>query len=388
MLRTFSRGSLDAAPPALAERCRSAREAGRRLRLGAVAVLVMLAGGALTGCDSPEPIVTYTVPTNTPAELEVGAQQIAAAMVPQPGEVWFFKLLGPETAVAEARQEVRQFVQGIEFQDGSPQWDELPDGWRRGSEKPMRFATLLIPTSEKQLELSVSKLARQDDWDEQVAMNVNRWRGQVGLPPSDAEWAGAEAFEVPAADGQAVWVEMVGTAAPVQPRRPPMAAARSDSPPPVAQTSLPAAEAPSPPSEPELSFDRPEGWRDGRMSMMRMAAFNVGPEDATAEVTVIRAGGDLRGNVARWMGQLREGQRPPEEAVDQALADAQSLKVDNQPAQRFVLKGENPDRGDAIDATIVPLEGGMSLFIKMTGPVQTVTAQSDEMTSFLKSLKL
>ena len=123
------------------------------------------------------------------------------------------------------------------------------------------------------------------------------------------------------------------------------------------------------------------------MSSMRLAAFDVGPEDAPAELTVIPAGGDLRGNVARWLGQIWGGE-VPSAVVDQAMADAQQVKVDGRAAQRFFLTGEDRNKGDAIDATVVPLENGLSLFIKMTGPSETVSQQADAIASFLNSLKL
>ncbi len=121
---------------------------------------------------------------------------------------------------------------------------------------------------------------------------------------------------------------------------------------------------------------------------MRLAAFDVGPEDEAAELTVIEAGGDLRGNVARWLGQVWEGKEVPSEVVDQAMADAQALEVDGRKAQRFFLAGEDASAGRAIDATVIPLGERQSLFVKMTGPVMIVTEQSDAIASFLKSLQL
>ena len=126
------------------------------------------------------------------------------------------------------------------------------------------------------------------------------------------------------------------------------------------------------------------------MSSMRLAAFNVGPEDKSAEITVIPAGGDLRGNVARWLGQVRDG-KVPDEIVDQALKDALNVTVAGKPGKRFVLMGEkDTDPSMAIDATIVPLgsDGTTSLFIKMFGAAETVEGQADAIDSFLKSLKL
>ena len=102
---------------------------------------------------------------------------------------------------------------------------------------------------------------------------------------------------------------------------------------------------------------------------------------------MIQAGGDLRGNVERWLGQIREG-NVPAEVVDQAMAEAKQVDVDGRPSQRFVLTGENPDSGTVIDATVVPMDDGMSLFVKMTGPAKTVLEQSDAIASFLDSLEL
>src|SRR6056297_1463250 len=163
----------------------------------------------------------------------------------------------------------------------------------------MRFASVDIATENKQLDLSVSRLARQEDWDEEVSLNVNRWRGQVGLEPSREKWAGAEPMEVPAADGEAVWVDLVGRSsagsasmsAPFASGGSPMmgspvaggtpaatggvtpgrsSATGPSAPPGAGETSspVPAASASS-----GLGFDRPEGWREGRRGGMRMEAF-------------------------------------------------------------------------------------------------------------------
>ncbi len=81
---------------------------------------------------------------------------------------------------------------------------------RTGTGKTAAFA---IPILE-QLDLSVSALGGpkpgDPGWDAYVAQNVNRWRGQIGLDKSDDKWSGGESFEVASADGQAVFVDIVG----------------------------------------------------------------------------------------------------------------------------------------------------------------------------------
>lgn len=325
-----------------------------------------------------------------------------AAIVPKDNQAWFFKVTGPESEVESLASDFRRFVEEIEFQAGEPLLDSLPDGWRRGGEKPMRFATLDVDLANKQLNISVSKLGLQEDWDEQIKMNVNRWRGQLGLPASEDKWAAAGPLDVGTAESPSVWVDLLAPATaedkagPVMMADPPFGGASTGTPPVQGSVEAPASD-PTPggaapgdsdvAADSRLKYDLPEGWRAGRMTSMRMAAFSVGPEDLEAELTVIPAGGDLRGNVARWLGQVREGEVPAE-VVDQALTDAQKIDVDGRSAQRFLLSGDDPSSGTIIDATIVPLEDGFSLFIKMTGPAETVSQQSDNIATFLESLEL
>lgn len=368
----------------------------------------------LVGCERSRPIVEYSIPTAMPEELEPARPRMLAAMVPRADENWFFKVVGPRDAVDTIEPTFRAFVQEVDFEGGVPDLEDLPSGWRRAGEKPMRYASIDIPTKRKQLDLSISRLPRQEDWDQEVGMNVNRWRDQVGLEPSEEKWAGAEPLEVAASEQTGVWVDLVGEAgAQSTSMTPPFAggagampggglaggavAAGGGETPPVGAAAPPAAISSGSPggtSPPrgasgggfDLDYEMPEAWRPGRKSMMRLAAFNVGPEESPAEVTVIPASGDLRANVARWLGQIRDG-KVPDDVVDEAMAEAETVEVDGRQGQRFLLTAEQPASGLAIDATVIPLQGGRSLFIKMTGPHAVVAQQEEAMRSFLSSLE-
>ncbi len=348
---------------------------------------------AFAGCQHEDRIVTYTIPTTIPAQMRAGNERMLAAMVPSGDQIWFFKVTGPEAVIGQMDKVFKKFVAEIEFAEGNPKLDALPEGWQRAGEKAMRFASIDISTPEKQLDLSISSLPKNGDWDDQVLANVNRWRGQLGLEPSTEKWAEGKPFDVPSSDGESVWVDFVGEggASSSMAATPPFAgnAPFASTPPMAAGSPSPTTPMPQtePPSEPPFKFETPEGWRSGRMSVMRWAAFNVGPEDAAAELTVMPAGGNLRDNVARWIGQIRPS-GTTDEVVDQALEDAQKVEVDGRTAQRFILLSEDVDNGTAIDATIVPLDDGMSLFVKMTGPSKTVRDASDAIADFLKSIKL
>jgi hypothetical protein len=355
----------------------------------AVAVALLLFVAVSAGCDDKPTVRQYRISGKLPPSL-ITIDRMLAAIIPQDKDVWFVKVVGPAKAIEVAEPEIAKFVKELTFTAGVPDLKTIPSGWNRGGEKPMRVATLLIDTPEAQLDVSISKLPTTGDWDEQVALNVNRWRGQMKLSESSDKWAGATplAVAIPT-DKQAVWVDLTGemaggsladSPAPFAPRTPL---------PPMQTASQPAAED-SADAESPLKFETPEGWRPGKKSMMRLEAFNIGPEDATAELTIISAGGDLRGNVARWLGQVR-GDTPPDEVVDAALAAAESIKVSGRDGQRYYLSGgdtTSDNAAQAIDATIVPMESGMSLFIKATGPTKTLENEKERIGDFIRSLQI
>ncbi|MEM6980818.1 MAG: hypothetical protein AAF539_14240, partial [Planctomycetota bacterium] len=352
---------------------------------------------------------------------------------------------GPASAVGTIAGSFRDYVKSISFDGDVPDLKDLPDGWRMGKDRPMRFATVDINTPGKQLDLSISKLSIMGSWDSFATQNVNRWRGQVGLEPSPAPLGGAESLTTENLDDERplLWVDIQGMpsggAASMSPNEfaggvsgapfasggqfassgpfasggsltadgssggssvPRDSSAEKVDPhaglPMNAQEAVARAKATQPEKfrmnsggsggdDSDLKFAVPDGWRPGRKSMMRKAAFNAGPEDASAEVTVIQAGGDLRGNVARWMGQV-SSDGVPDADVDAMLAGSESVVVSGRDAQRFRILPDEDDQ-TAIDATIVPLDNGMSLFVKMTGPKATVAAEDDSLSSFLDSLR-
>lgn len=370
------------------------------LAVSAVLFVAVLFGG----CEKPEPIRQYQISRALPAALK-GSDRMLAAIIPDGDQIWFYKTTGPNDAIDFAEGDIRKFIAAVTFDDGQPQIGELPIGWIRETEKrPMRFATVLINTPSKQLELAISNLPKSGDWDEQVALNVNRWRGQMKLADSADRWAGAAELQLAKpTEPQSVWVDLTGEmgagptmspfagagpsagGAPLANREMPTAGPAAGST--AAAGSTGAASGLNP--DGGLKYNVPVGWRAGKMSMMRLAAFDIGPEDQTAELTIIQAGGDLRGNVDRWLGQVR-GDTPPAEVVDAALEAAEQLMVSGREARRYYLgdgKGDESS-GQMIDATIIPMDNGISMFIKATGPAETVMAQRDAIAKFMQSLEI
>jgi hypothetical protein len=382
-------------------------------------VLLALALLLIAGCDS-EQIDHYSIPKPEaiaqrhgiePGEHEPKAPaepvptRMLAAVVLHGGEGWFFKLMGPPKAVREQAAAFRKFVESVHFVRSLPKW-EIPAGWREEPGTARRFATIRVPAAERSLELTVVNLPKAAGDDEQYLLaNINRWRGQLGLPDVDLAELPKQISAVKLKEGEATLVDFEGESAagggmggpfggggfaggPFSGRaRVPMAGNRAaDGRAPHPPMSGGVADfGPGHPSP--ITFETPTGWVAGPSDRMRKAAFGVGDEEKHALITVIDLGpeaGSLLANVNRWRGQLQlppitEGELPQE---------VRHLPVDGQRGDYVELKSsEGTQPRQAMLAVMVP-HGGKKWFIKMVGDGAIVEREKPHFEAFVRSLRL
>ncbi|MFQ5731465.1 MAG: hypothetical protein ACE5KM_05880 [Planctomycetaceae bacterium] len=153
------------------------------------------------GCgDVDDGIREYTVPKEQAPgdaghEVKPRKQRLLGAIIPEGKKMWFFKLKGPIGDVnAVITKQFLGFIETVRFKDGKPAWSvpkpwrQLPDNDRRNQPASRfsfpRFATLLVDPDNEKLELTITSLENPGNVDETefILLNVNRWRGQVGLP--------------------------------------------------------------------------------------------------------------------------------------------------------------------------------------------------------------
>ncbi len=197
---------------------------------------------ACCGCQPAEPIHSYSIPKEVekpaahdeatqagPAAADLPAGRMLGAIVLRPTKGWFFKLLGPADAVAAHADEFAAFLKTVKFEaDSSPHW-QAPAGWEEGPPNKMRVATLLVPAEPKPLELTISTLPRGDeDESDYVLKNLNRWRGQLQLPPIDKEQLPGEMKSIELDGATASMVDLAGKLAPSGMGRPPFAPGAGD----------------------------------------------------------------------------------------------------------------------------------------------------------------
>lgn len=343
----------------------------------------------LCGCSPEEAIRQYTVPKDASSSRGSNAgrpQEILAAIVPG-DEAWFFKLMGEPDKVDLYKDDFRRLVGSLSFaSDGQPTW-KLPEQWREEAGGEFVYRSLL-PPSEKDLKITVSKLAMPADatqidetsWRSYVVANVNRWRGQLQLSPQAWEEMSPDLEPVDKlskATAPAYFVSLRGKAS---------GGAMGGMSPSSGAPSLPAGAGAvgKRPTGSDIQVTLPEGWREvAPLSIMAIKSFEVdGPDGTKASATFTAAGGDMLSNVARWNGQVKgaEGQ------VEEALEKSEKFAVNGAPAQVVTLVGSEPD-AQAIVAAKIDWSSQDALFVKLMGPATLVQKQRQAFGSLVKSLK-
>lgn len=381
-----------------------------RLRSGARRLLPVLALCLAVGCREQEQITTQIEPHLTgmfepQREPESAPGRLIGVLLNHGDETWFFKVLGPDDAVRRQVSQIKAFLIGLKIENGAPQW-KLPDGWREQRDNPNRYATLLLDDeSMPPLELAVSKFPGGQD----VAANINRWRGQLGLPPQDAAEALLSIVELKTAAGPAQYVELSGSYTPEAAAMPPLAGgAKPDAKPGVGPVkeeaknaalpaghppvgAMPAGQVPPGPVAPKtasagpVQYVAPADWASSPPSQFNLAAFNVSEGAEKLRITISDAQGDLLSNINRWRAQ--ELSLPPIDA-DQLQTAVTKMKVGGRDASFVELIGSaNPGPQQAIFVVVVPQVSGSSWFLKLKGDAPLAQRRRDQFAQFLASVK-
>jgi hypothetical protein len=369
-------------------------------RLGRTLVVATLGLIFFAGCGKQEGISHYRVPKQHVLDKENGPDpseiaqastvdyRMLAAVLPRDEQAWFFRLLGPAEAVAGESANFQALVKSIHFvgDEGKPEWT-LPAGWRQKSGSGMRYASIEIDAPAGPLDLSVTLLPRNEpDLDAYILSNLNRWRGQLGLPPLQLAQLGENVQRVDLEAGQATLVDIVGrkpqdnmSKAPFAggPMAPPGPAAGAPSGPPPGKTQAPGGRA----SSSELKYEVPAGWTEAPAGGMRKAAFAIGSGAESAEVTVINlagAGGALLPNINRWRQQIGLG-----EITQQDLdRDVKKIELGSQSGDYVELVG--PQKAIL---GVAAHDGKQAWFFKMTGEPAVVSREKQNFETFVRSVR-
>jgi len=347
-------------------------------RQATIVLTGLLAVGMLTGCRREEGIRVYQAPKEPmqtlPAVNKVPAQMLAA-MVIRDGKAWYFKVLGPQTAIAPHEAAFHRFLESVRFEGDNPTWT-LPDGWQARPGSDTRFATIVLGEGAAP-QLSVIPLGippqMAENIEQYVLANVNRWRRQVSLPPIDQAELDKQAVRMEVDGAQATIVSLKGVVGSDGVHAPPSIGGSATGP------------NPHRPAAP-LTFDVPDGWQRQPPTPGALVTFTAGAEAAATTITITALGGDGGGllpNVNRWRRQLQL--EPLEE--DELDAALQAVTVDGQAAHLVELLG--PEDGEprrAMLGAIVPIDG-QTWFFKLTGEAASAEREKARFRAFVQSVQ-
>lgn len=148
--------------------------------------LFLILGPLLVSGCKPDPQITRyevkTDPTAAPVAPVAATPVAPAPATPAPSPA----VAAPMVAPASMRAEAAGF--------DAPKWAKLPAGWTVGPANSMRKATWIVTgPAGSQAEIAVTVFPGNVGG---VTANVNRWRGQIGLPAASAEEIAAAATKL------------------------------------------------------------------------------------------------------------------------------------------------------------------------------------------------
>lgn len=308
-----------------------------------------------------------------------------------------------------------------DVQNAPPVTWTTPSGWTSVRPSEMRVASFTVVGQDGQTaDVSVVPLPGMGGGD---FANINRWRGQVGLPAAsddqlqssaqnvDAGGQPASLFDISGQnssnghttrilaaiqhrDGTTWFIKMTGDANLVEQQKSAFITFLQS-----LNFGLQQPQAQLPPGHPDInsvtasSIDNtassqpnwrvPAGWQPVSAGQFLVAKFKINANGATAEVNVSSStgdGGGLAANVNRWRGQL--GLPPVEEISTMAF------EVPGGQAQLVDLAGKDVETGKTseIVGVIVTLQG-QTWFYKLMGDPAVVVPQKEAFTQFVKSVQ-
>jgi len=364
------------------------------LQLGLVAIMA----AAFVGCRNKDEIEAYSVPKPhilakenpartvapghgaMPAAVKV-ERRMLGAMIPREKKFWFFKVTGSNEQIAGIEEPFNTLIKSVVFPAATPDkptWT-MPAEWNQKPPAGMRYATITLPgaVAPEKVEISVIPLPRQPGGDEvNILSNINRWRGELSLAPISAAQIPEQSATVALAQGNAILVDYLGSAAVGGGgMRGPMQAGGLTTPPRSTGPPSPGPQAGSP-----LTFESPAGWIQKPNSSMRKASFDVVGDGQSLDISIIDLPpSDPLANVNRWRDEIK---LPP---IDQATLDKEMRKIAAGPLQADYIEIDGT-AGESIYAAII-VHQGRAWFIKLKGPTSLAKQQSGQFEKFVQSLR-
>lgn len=174
-----------------------------------------------------DPATLYETASDQPLIDGKFRQRVLVVELTRGATSWFFKMTGEDSFVAAQKNTFLQFLKTVSFVSnaapadagsaaatpapGNPAANSIwtvPAGWQTLPPSEFLVAQFAIQTGSAKAEVNVAELSGDGGG---LLMNVNRWRGQLGLPPAAEADLAKLATPVPAPGGTFQIVDFTGT---------------------------------------------------------------------------------------------------------------------------------------------------------------------------------
>ena len=339
------------------------------------------------------------IPDTSPAD----PTRMVVAIFQRAEAAWFFKITGSPETVAKSESDWKPFIEAVKFESGGgnerPVWD-LPEGWSVGGKAQMVFAILKMPDTDA--EVRISRLGGQQD----LLSNVNRWRGQLGLPPATDDTLDdnlslgkgkGTKYRMFDQEGKSAGGSMSGSmGGPFMQRQAMLQAqkaAESADPENAVKGKFPDERAAVKPPEklendfaanPKFTLDPPDGFSPGKTSAMVVARFTKETDDGKVQISVVplTPTNQWNDNVNFWRQSVGMEQAEGKE-IESA---SEAITISGIDGKKIELFPSDVDAKQSLIGVMVKRTDA-AWFFKMMGDSELVEAEKSTFEDFLQSFK-
>ena len=212
----------------------------------------------------------------------IDADSMVAAIIPLGEKTCFVKMTGSKEEIVPQANSLIMFISSIDFTK-EPLNYKLQENWEK-VDKKSAFRHSSFTVKNTKLDISISFLGGNGGGD---LSNINRWRGQLGLPAIGEEQLANVSRIFPLGTGKMRFVRISREAQ---------------------STTTAPTQAPAKAIEKEdpFKYTTPKGWVKTPATSMRLLAFKISKDDKSAALTVFKFGrmGTINDNVNRWRKQV------------------------------------------------------------------------------------
>jgi len=356
------------------------------------------------GCQRDSITLYKSVPATRQID-EADAQgeprfRMVTAIADQPQATWFFKLTGPIDNMQAVMDRWGQFLDSVKFDNPEPEW-ELPTAWASDGfqDRPMpggmKMRIAEIATEQEQVTVSVSNMPPG----QQLLPNVNRWRGQLGLSPTNpvalatqlTEFKNASVtVKVFAASGPTLSTRMGGApfANAARGKRPAMPGGQV----PAGQSSphsgMSGAMEGAPSQAPVVPFEykAPEDWQSGKTSSMVAGNWSKQIDDETVAIKLLTMNPtdeSWKLNVEAWALQVGTDKPVIDEVTEKAEVDGTEARM----VRLFGPDIDKPEQNKAVTAAMFQAADASGYVLMLSGTQQHVEQNAKVFQSLLDSIR-